>query len=168
MLLRRLKDRDRLVQLSDVPEHGSAVKQRYTQLQHALAVTPTAPRRQPGTLPPDLNSLSHHGLIDFTLRLQQQRLALPLEETDLLIASAEVLLVGIKEVQCTVDSAVRSVRSVRLRLLDQRISKVDHGVGDTLRVADSQGTVEHPGGAFGQLRKLCLFCRPPLIHPVTL
>ena len=110
MLLRRLKDRDRLVQLSDVPEHGSAVKQRYTQLQHALAVTLLAPRRQPDALPPDLDSLSHNGLIDFTLRLQQQRLALPLEETEVLIASAEVLLVVIKEVQCTVDRAVRSSR----------------------------------------------------------
>jgi hypothetical protein len=53
-----------------------------------------------------------------------------------------------------------AARSVRLRLLDQRISKVVHGVGDILRVADSQGTVEHPGGAFGQLRNLYLFCRP--------
>ena len=87
----------------------------------------------------------------------------------MLIASAEVLLVVIKEVQCTVDRAVRSVRvRVRLRLLDQRISKVDHGVGDTLRVADGQGAVEHPGGAFGQLRTPYRFCRPPLIHPVTL
>ena len=70
MLLRRLKDRDRLDQLSDVPERGSAVKQRYTQLQHALAVTLLAPRRQPDALPRDLDSLSHNGLIDFTLRLQ--------------------------------------------------------------------------------------------------
>ena len=83
----------------------------------------------------------------------------------MLIVSAEVLAVGIKEVQCTVD---RAVRSLRLRLLDQRIGQVDHGVGDTLRVAGSQGAVEYPGSAFGQLRKLCLFCRPPLIHPVTL
>src|SRR3974390_1116938 len=120
MLLRRLKDCYRLVQLSDVAEHGSAVKQGHAQLQHALAVTLVAPGRQPGTLPPGLDGRPHHGPISRTLRLQEQRVALPLQETDLLIASTEMLLVGIKEIQRTVNGAVRAVS---LRLLDQRIAQ---------------------------------------------
>jgi hypothetical protein len=74
MLLRCVEDRDRLVQLSDVAEHGSAVGQRYAQLQHALAVTCVAPGRRPGTLLPGLDGRPHHGAISRTLRLQQQRL----------------------------------------------------------------------------------------------
>ncbi|WP_300611979.1 hypothetical protein [Trebonia sp.] len=94
------------------------MKQRYAQLQHALAVTCVAPRRQTGALLPGLDRRPHYGPVSCTLRLQQQRLALPPQETDLLITSTEMLLVGVKEIQYTVNGAVRTVG---LRLLDQRI-----------------------------------------------
>src|SRR5450432_2893548 len=102
MLLRCLEDRDRLVQLSDVAEHGSAVKQCYAQLQHAPASTLVASGRQLDTLLPGLDGRPQHGPISRTLRLQQQRLPLPLQERDLPIASTEMLLVSSKEIQRTV------------------------------------------------------------------
>jgi hypothetical protein len=67
--------------------------------------------------------MSRPGPVRRTLRLQQERLALPLEETDLPIGSAEMLLISIEEIKRTVNGAVRAVR---LRLLDQCVGQVDH------------------------------------------